>query len=404
MSEIILGSQNNDESEEKPIVEKPEEPVATPRPEHLNTWPDPLPAYPTIGIDPTAMFVFVGIVLATIVLILFLWRVRSVMMVLFLGVILAESIRPSVRWLARRGLPVPAAVAIPYLIILGTVAGIGAIVVPILSSEVIAFGEQLPGLISWGQSETVRMLQLTGNPDLVNNLQQASGQLTERLVALTEFLVRLPITIAEVVIAITATLVISIYWLSLAPAALDEIFSIIPIAHRDRVWEALEEMGGRVGGYVRGTFVLALAIGVLVYPGLVALDVRYPLILAAVAAFFELVPFIGPVLGAVPGVIVALIDSPTKAALAIVLYVVVQQIEAHLLAPNIMGKAVGVAPLIVILALLSGSTIGGVVGAIVAIPAAAVAQVVVTQAILPVLQDRARRPRPTPEDKGAHVP
>ena len=108
----------------------------------------------------------------------------------------------------------------------------------------------------------------------------------------------------------------------------------------------------------------------MVYIGLSALGVEYALILALVAGIFEIVPFLGPWISAIPGVFFAFSQSPALAIWVAILYFVVQQIENNLIVPKVMGKTTGLNPLVVILAILMGARIGGIVGALLAVPVA----------------------------------
>ena len=101
---------------------------------------------------------------------------------------------------------------------------------------------------------------------------------------------------------------------------------------------------------------------------MMTLGVKYALVLALLAFLGEFIPYLGPVLAALPAILVAFIDSPLKALFVFIIFVIIQQVENHILVPKIMQKAVGLNPLISILALLIGARLGGVMGVILAIP------------------------------------
>ena len=126
---------------------------------------------------------------------------------------------------------------------------------------------------------------------------------------------------------------------------------------------------------MQGQLILGVIIGVLVYLGLTILGVKYALLLAVLAALFELIPLFGPILSAIPAVLIALTSGGLTLALFVVgLYLIIQQFENHLIYPLVVTKVVGVPPLLVILALIIGAQLAGFLGVILAVPAATVVQ------------------------------
>ncbi len=134
-----------------------------------------------------------------------------------------------------------------------------------------------------------------------------------------------------------------------------------------------------MGGWLIGQVELSLVIGVVVYLGLTVLGVQGALLLAVVAAVGEAIPIVGPVLSAIPAVIVALTQSPLLALATAIMYLVVQQLENNLLVPKIMERAVAIHPLAVIIALIIGGELLGIGGALVAVPVAAALAVILDE-------------------------
>jgi len=146
---------------------------------------------------------------------------------------------------------------------------------------------------------------------------------------------------------------------------------VTPHEHEAYVVNLWARSQRKIGKWLQGQILLALLVGVLVFIGLTILDVRYALALSILAATFEIIPVFGPILAAIPSVIVAFIQSPTLGLWVILLYVIVQQVENHIIYPLVVRKAIGVPPLLVILALLIGGKLGGLPGFILAVPIAA---------------------------------
>jgi predicted PurR-regulated permease PerM len=123
-----------------------------------------------------------------------------------------------------------------------------------------------------------------------------------------------------------------------------------------------------IGAWGRGLLVLCLVVGLMDYIGLKILGVNFALALAVLAGVLEVVPWLGPWLAGIPAVVVALTQSPIKALMVAILYIAVQQIENNLIVPQVMRRAIGLNPLLVILILLIGAKLAGPAGIILAVP------------------------------------
>jgi predicted PurR-regulated permease PerM len=135
----------------------------------------------------------------------------------------------------------------------------------------------------------------------------------------------------------------------------------------------------QIGGWVRGELALMIIIGLLTYIGLKILGVNYALPLSIIAGLLEIIPNIGPTIALIPAVLVALTSSPVTALATVALYFLIQQFENNIIVPKIMQRAVGVKPLIVIIALMTGAKLAGVLGAALAVPGYLVLKVVIEE-------------------------
>ncbi len=160
------------------------------------------------------------------------------------------------------------------------------------------------------------------------------------------------------------------------------LVAVVPERYEPYVIDLWKRAEAKMGLWLQGQMLLALIVGLLVYVGLAVLGVRFALILAVMAMMLELVPMAGPVLAAIPALGVALLQGPQMALWVLLLYIAVQQLENHVLFPIIMGKATGMNPIVVILAILIGGHLAGVAGAILGVPVATV--------IVEILDDVAR--------------
>jgi hypothetical protein len=177
------------------------------------------------------------------------------------------------------------------------------------------------------------------------------------------------------------------FWLSLASSA-----------RRPRLLYIWREIESRLGGYVRGQLLLMMTIGVISSIGYLVIGLPFPLALGVLAGLFEFIPMVGPILGAIPAVIVALSISPQAALLVVVFTIVVQMAENHILVPRLMGRSVGVSPIMVILAVFAFTSLLGFTGAFLAIPLAAILQVLMDHLVIHVGDNSIEQPVNNPKN------
>ena len=146
------------------------------------------------------------------------------------------------------------------------------------------------------------------------------------------------------------------------------IKSITPTKHQPYVSQLINKMQLKMGHWLRGQLLLSLIIFAMVFVVLSIFGIKYALILALVAGIFEIIPYLGPIMAAIPAVFFAFAQSPSKALLVIVIYFLIQRVENDIIVPRVLGKSVGLNPLVVILAILIGAKLGGAVGALLAVP------------------------------------
>ena len=167
-------------------------------------------------------------------------------------------------------------------------------------------------------------------------------------------------------------LVISFY-LSVQKKGVQRVLtSLAPREHRDYLLSLWERSQKKLGRWLQGQLFLGVIIGVLVYVGLSLLNVKFALLLAVLAGILEIFPYIGPVMAAIPAVILGLLQAPILGLWVLILYIVIQQMENHLIVPLVIGKIVKLNPVVVILALLIGWKLGSIPGMILAVPITAV--------------------------------
>ena len=176
---------------------------------------------------------------------------------------------------------------------------------------------------------------------------------------------------------IVTVIFLAFYMLVEGPKVKAGFLALFPRAQRASVADVLEQIGAKFGGWIRGQLLLGMIIGVAAGIGVTAIGLPFALLLAIFAGITELIPMVGPILGAIPAVFLALFQPTWKLLFVIGWYAVIQQAESNFVVPRVMRASVGLSPLLTIIALIVGAKLLGAVGALPAVPVAAVLQVIV---------------------------
>jgi len=171
-------------------------------------------------------------------------------------------------------------------------------------------------------------------------------------------------------------IVVFSFYFTVIRNGIDDFLSVItPHKYQKYILDLGDRSRNKIGLWMQGQLLLAVIVGVLVFLGLTILGVKHALLLAVVAAMFEIIPVFGPILAAVPAVALSFLDGGlTLGLLVIALYVIVQQFESHLIHPLVVTRVVGVPPLLVILSIIVGAQLAGFLGILLSVPIAATIQ------------------------------
>lgn len=282
----------------------------------------------------------------------FVFQILDIIFLLFLSFILMSALRPIVEWLSDRKVPRVLAILLIYAVVFGGVGFGIASMVPTLGLQLRKLALEIPVFVD-------RLL-----PHIPLDAQGVSRQLAP----VGENILRVTVGVFSNFIGLVTVLTFTFYFLLERSNLRSMLSRLVGDGFGTQIFVVLQRIERRLGSWVLGQLVLMVFIGTLVYIGLFFLRVEFALPLAIIAGVFEIVPTIGPIISAVPTVLVALAQSPVLALSVVALYVVVQQVENNILVPVVMRKSVGIPPIMTILALLVGARFGGVAGAVLAVP------------------------------------
>jgi predicted PurR-regulated permease PerM len=323
--------------------------------------------------------------LAVIVLAVWLLsHVTRAILMLVIAALIAFALTPLVNLLAR-WLPRLAAIAIAYVVGFIFIFGILTLIVVTAASEVSNLVRHLPQYAAWAQGLQPQALAL------LKPFGVTAAQLSQFEGAAVSALQNLGTTAANdafgIVTAVVNTivdavlvLILSVYVTASGPSLVRWLREQAPFSQQRRTNLFINIVNSVVGGYVRGTLILASLVGFLVGGGMAVLGVRYALLLGILAFFMEFIPVLGVIISGAVCVVLALFQGWVLALIVVAYFVVVHVIEGDLVGPRVMGKAVGIHPAVALLALVAGTELFGIWGALFGAPIAGLIQAIVIAA------------------------
>jgi len=342
---------------------------------------------------PTPLVIPQGVQLVLLGLgLLMLWiaarAARHVVEIIIVASLIALILNPLVSFLGRRGIRRGFGIPLTYLSLLLVLAAIGFLLAQPISNQIDAFQRNLPNLVREA-NKRLDDLQTFFNHHGIHLQLRKQGQTALQTLqtkvlkgssSLLSFTTSILTSAANAAISLVLVFVMSVYLLVYARQIGALVRRWLPPADGTPADDYPRNVQRAVGGYVRGQLLFSVVMGTtagvaLFVFGLLGIFPDGRTYAFAFGTFFgvmELVPFIGPVLGAIPPVAVALFQNPLMALWVVLLFIGLQQLEGHIVAPQIFGHALRINPLLVIIALLFGDAIYGIIGALMALPVAAV--------------------------------
>lgn len=314
----------------------------------------------------------------------FLVQIKEILFITLIAAILAAGVAPivsrleAVRW-TRAGwrLPRTWSIALTFLAIIVCVLVVGALVLTPLVYESQQFIANFPERLSQLQTLLHDLrVRYAWFPDLTGLVQRLPQELTN---ASQYFAPAAGVAFRFLggVATLITILFMAFYMLVEGPTLREGFLALFARRDRAKAADIIDQIGHKFGGWVRGQLLLGLIIGIAAGVGMAAIQMPYPYLLGIIAGVMEMVPMLGPTLGSIPAIFLALFQPSWKLIFTIVWYLIIQQTEGNFIVPRVMRSAVGLSPLLTILALFIGGTLIGIAGALLAIPVAAALQVIV---------------------------
>ena len=313
-----------------------------------------------------------------------LYRSATALLGLFIAVVVSRSIRPPVDWLARRGLARWVSALAVHLVLLVLVFAFLLLVLPLVLEQSSSLLLRLPGLYQGGREH---LLDLTSGAlhRLVRHLPDAlpaevpstAGRPLDALSGLSSVA-----GLGRGIFLAASVVALGFYWTVDGEQTLATLLRLAPEGRREGLRTFLDAAQDKMGRYVWGQAIVCVFVGTLSLGAYGALGLPHALVLGLIAGVLDAVPLIGPILGMLPAALIALAIRPSLALWVLATYFIIHTFETYLLAPRVMGKTVGVNPLVTLLSLSAFGSLLGLAGVFLAIPIAAVLQLVLARVIV----------------------
>ncbi|WP_136608103.1 AI-2E family transporter [Paenibacillus dokdonensis] len=311
---------------------------------------------------------------------------KTVVLPIILTGIVYYLLNPIVDFLEKRRVGRIQSILMLYVFIIGIIAVLLTLVIPVIREQIMDLVSNFP---AYSETARVQFEHLMGSK-LVNQFQdsisfdpqevvktisqKATSFLNKTWTGIGGFLGNL----LEIVLAIVTVPFILFYLLKDGKKLPGFIQGFVPTRLRGETNRVMSEMNHQISSYIRGQIIVSFCIGALLFVGYIIIGLKYSLILAVIAAFTSVVPYLGPVIAITPALIVALVTSPIMLLKMVIVWTVVQLIEGKFISPQVMGKTLKIHPITIIFVILTSGNLFGIVGVLLAVPGYAVLKVVVS--------------------------
>ncbi len=297
------------------------------------------------------------------ILLWFLFEIREVLMLLLISIIISSAMEPVAASLSRYRIPRALSVLLVYGVFIGLLVLAAMMLAPSINQQFFAisqgdFYDQFQSKLGVFRD----LLNQSGfGQTIQNNIQNWTGSFSSSLFSTTK-------GVFNGVLSVVTVIAVSFYLTVEENGMKNLVTNLTPFKHQAYVGRLIGKIQKKIGYWVLGQVILSAVIFGFTYIGLTILKVKFALFLALIAGLFEIIPIIGPIISAIPAVFFAFLQNPPLALAVVALYVIIQQLENHIIVPVVMSKSVGLNPVLVILGILVGGTIGGIVGGVIAVP------------------------------------
>lgn len=322
-----------------------------------------------------------GTIIKIIAVLLFVWfayLARDILALLFISIIIVAAIDPVVDWLQKKKIPRTAGALSVYLILFIILGLAFSLLITPISRQFIDFSRDIPQYYDQWENSFNPIHDFFKSNNINVSTQELFDNVGKWLSNIPQNIFGATVGVFSGIISTIAVLSVAFYMVVFEDATNKLATLAVPKKYQGRAIMVAQKIKKQLGKWMQGQILLMIMIFILDFIGLSLIGIPYALVLAFIAGLLEIVPYVGPVISAIPGVILGFLVSPLTGLLTLLVYVIAQQAENNLIVPLIMKRAVGLNPAVVILALLIGAKLGGILGAVIAVPAAAALGIIIS--------------------------
>lgn len=308
-----------------------------------------------------AIFVVLSLVLLS--------KIADIILQFFIALLVTAFLNPYVTRMSKLKVPRGVSVLFFYILIIGVFSFSVSAVVPPLVEQSTAFVNNVPGF-----------MENLGISSIIS--ERIVEQLLTQLGSVPSEIAKATASVFSNVLALVAVFVLSFYLLTERDRLDVQLSNLFGERKKEKVTKVVNLLEAKLGGWVRGQITLMFVVGIATYIGLKILGIPYALPLAIISGLFEVIPYVGPFLSAIPGVVIGFGIAPLMGFATAACYFLVQQLENYLFVPKIMQRSAGVHPIITLMALAIGFRLDGVVGLLISVPVFITARVFLVELVL----------------------
>jgi len=331
-----------------------------------------------VYIRPRTILQVLGILLATLAVLTFVYLAWHIITWILVAVFLALALNPAVEKFERRGMRRGYASATVFLLALAAIVGLGFLVLPPLVRQVTDFIQAVPDLVDDLVAGRGTLGFLQRDYHIVDRIRSAIEENgVGGVLGVTAPAIAVAQSVFSVIIGSVAIAFLTYFMLLDGPRMVERFYAFLPESARPRWQRVGNEIYRTVGGYVTGNIFISIIAGLAALVALFALGSSYSVALAVVVAILDLIPLAGATMAAIIVSAVVFVELGwVKGVIVVVFFLLYQQLENHILQPIIYGRTVQLSPLIVLISVLIGAELAGILGALAAIPVAGIVQAV----------------------------
>nr|WP_279380583.1 AI-2E family transporter [Caldicoprobacter guelmensis] len=315
-------------------------------------------------------------------------KLLSVFRVVFFAMMISYILLPASEWL-ERFMPRHVAIIVLFSSLLLMLGAIAFLIIPPFVRQVVSLSEYIPEYahrLKQLVAEIQLRLKRMGLPYSVQQaLEETIEDIQRRLIGVTRDTIEGFMNGASGISELLMIPVLSFYFLKDRKYFKKLMVNVIPSRYRKGVTRTFSEVHYILNRFIRSQVIISLVIGVFTTLGFLVLRIPYALTLGIVAGIFEIIPYFGPWLGAVPAVVITALNAPSKIVWAIAVMIAVQQLEGSFITPKIMGDHVGLHPVYIILSLWIGGIFYGIMGMLLAVPVVLIIRVIIKNVYLSIV-------------------